>query len=232
MAGRFVLLVAASALVVGACGLDGGPTGSPSSGDGASVQPSASPASPDSSAGPTVEPSDEPGVSAEPTVGPSAGPTAQSSGEPSPAPSGDGSGADPTACSGSVDNQDFFRAASEAIAWPVYCAVLPAGWVVDGGSFRLADGGQLQIAYRGPDGRRLELLQGGFCDAGEACVPTGTDLGPAAHGDREGTLIATGDESWAVVVDPGASIAWQALGSGMPEDEMRTLTSYLLRLAG
>lgn len=235
MTAPLAILLVGSALVIGACGLDGGPTDGVRPSGGASGQPSTGPSSPASSEEPTSEATEEAGASTEPTEEPSGSPTAEPSQAPSPGPSGSGSGGDPSACSGSVDNQDFFRAASEAMAWPVYCAILPAGWHVDsgqGGSYRLADGGRLQIAYSGPDGRRLELLEGAFCDADDGCIPGGTDLGPAAFGDRDGTLIATGDDGWAVVVDPGQPLAWQALGAGMTEDEIRAIAADLLRLAG
>lgn len=226
---RLVLLLAGAVLVMAACGLDGGPTDSAGPSDGESGPPSAAPSQ--TVPGASGAPSSEPGPSEEPTGGPTPVPTASPSDGTSPSPAPDGSGADPSACSGSAENQDFFRTASGAIAWPVYCAVLPTGWFVDGGSYRLANGGRLEIAYRGPDGRRLELRQGAFCESGDGCVPGGTALGPAAYGDREGTLIGIDAESWAVVVDPGAPLAWQALGSGMTEDEMRALAAGLLRLA-
>ncbi len=210
------------AMVAAACGTDAGPTDTVAPDGGtptAAATPAPSAAPPES---PGTEPSGEP--SPEPTDEPTDEPTV----EPGSTPVMDGD--DAAGCSGNPGNQDFFRAVSEAVQWPVYCAVLPGGWTVGAGTYSLAGAGQLEISYQGPGGRRFELLEGAFCASGDGCVPGGSDLGPAAFGDREGTLIATGSDSWVIVVDPGSSVAWQAIGTSMSEEELRQLAADLLRL--
>jgi hypothetical protein len=118
------------------------------------------------------------------------------------------------------------------LSWTVYCAVLPSGWFVDTGGYRRAGEGRLEIAYRGPGGARLELREGGFCTDGSGCVPSGTESGDAPFGDRTGTLVATDDGGWALVVDRGAAISWLAVGSGIDEDVFRAITSALAVVDG
>lgn len=191
-----------------ACGIsDAGPTVRPA--------PTDSPPTPSAdtvpSGPPTDAPSDAPpsGASGEPslTAGPSAAPSAT--------------------CSGTNANRDFFAAIAEAVEWDVYCAVLPDGWFVDSGTYRLSTGGWMEVGYRGPGGARLSLREGAFCQEDGDCVPAGSDAGAAAFGDREGTLVAADDGSWAVVVDRGAPLAWLAVGSGMDEAVFRGLAEAL-----
>lgn len=213
------------ALVIAACGSDAGPTDAVTPNGGtptAAVTPT-----------PTVAPLESPGTepvpSGEPSPEPTDEPTDEPTLEPGSTPGTDGD--DAAGCSGNPGNQDFFRAVSEAVQWPVYCAVLPGGWTVEAGTYSLAGAGRLEISYLGPGGSRFELREGAFCASGDGCVPGGSDLGPAAFGDREGTLIATGSDSWAIVVDPGSSVSWQAIGTSMSEEELRQLAADLLRLA-
>jgi hypothetical protein len=135
-------------------------------------------------------------------------------------------------CSGTDDNRDFLTAVAEAVSWDVYCAVLPSGWFLESGTYRLSSGGWMEVAYRGPAGARLVLREGAFCQEEGDCVPSGTDVGSAAFGDREGTLVAAADGSWALTVDRGASPAWLAVGSGVDEGTFRALTEALARVAG
>ena len=135
------------------------------------------PASPDP-ASPAVEsaaPSDTPGPSAEASPSSGAGPAED--------------------CTGTEENRMFYGSVAAAVDWTVYCPVLPAGWFVESGQYRLAAGGRLAIAYRGPGGARFSLAEGAWCTDGSGCVPAGTEIGPTAFGDRTGTLIATADGS-------------------------------------
>ena len=76
----------------------------------------------------TPAPSGEPGTTGSPTDGPTAG----------------------TLCTGSESNGAFFTQAAAGMAWSVYCAVLPDGWYLETGSYRLANEGHLEVTYRGP----------------------------------------------------------------------------------
>lgn len=178
--------------------------------------PTDAPATPEpTSGGPTSEP---------PTPGPTTAP-----GE-SPEPTeGDGPAA---ACSGNDDNRSFFANLAAAVPWPVYCAVLPAGWFVQQGSYRLANGGKLEITYAGPGGARLALSEGAFCTDGSGCVPAGSDAGSAAFGDREGTLVSLASGGWAIVVDRGAPLSWLLVATGLDEVGARALGAALALVDG
>jgi hypothetical protein len=121
------------------------------------------------------------------------------------------------ACAGNTEQQDFYAAVADAVDWAVYCPALPNGWFVESGLYRLRDGGWLEINYKGPGGATLEFREGAFCTEAAGCVPAGTDVGAAAFGDRQGTLVAGDDGSLAVVVDRGAPISWLAVARGLDE---------------
>jgi hypothetical protein len=131
------------------------------------------------------------------------------------------------ACSGTDKNREFFQTAAAAVNWTVYCAVLPAGWFVDSGTYRGSGGGWLQIAYKGPGGARLELREGAFCSAADGCVPPGSDAGGAAFGDRTGTLVKLDSGGWAVVVDRGKPVSWLAVGTGLDQATFQQLAGAL-----
>lgn len=115
-----------------------------------------------------------------------------------------------------------------AVNWPVYCPVLADGWFVQSGQYRLANGGQLEIQYQGPSRALITLDEGGFCTIQGGCVPPGVDVGPTAFGDRDGTLVALDDGSWAVVADREASPSWLLVVTGLDDAATRTIASHLV----
>ena len=135
-------------------------------------------------------------------------------------------------CTGTDENRDFFADIAASVEWTVYCPVLPDGWVVDTGSYRLANGGKLEIAYRNRTGSRLELHEGAFCGDGSGCAPAGSPAGQANFGDRAGTLITGDDGAWAVSVDAGKSVGWLAVGRGLDEGAFREAAADLIRVGG
>lgn len=210
-----LLAALALALLVAACDSTGLGTPAPPAG-------STSPA-PSGEALPTNEPTDAP----------TATPTDEASGEPTleptetPAPSGTPGGA--AACSGNDGNRDFFAAVAQAVTWDVYCAVLPAGWFVDAGEFRLAGGGKMEIAYKGPGGQRIEVRQGAYCAGNDACIPTGPDAGTASFGDRPARLVDGGGGAWLVVAS-GGDVNWEAKGTGMDGAVLAGFTAAFVRV--
>lgn len=170
-----------------------------------------------------IAPSDD--LAAEPSATPIVEPSVA-------APSASSGSTTAEACSGSDQNRDFFIKAAASLDWTVYCAVLPARWFVDAGEYRQAGGGRVEITYRGPGGARFELHEGAFCAAADGCVPSGADVGDAAFGDQSGTLIATDDGGWALVVEAGAPISWLAIGTGVDEDAFRAFTAGLAVVDG
>ena len=207
---RWLLALAALALVVAACGDGTADTASPRS----------TSAGPTPTATPTADGSDAP-ASSDPSSAPSDAP---SSDAPSDAPASDEPTGtpDPAAaqCTGTDANRDFFASVAGAVDWAVYCPVLPTGWFVEGGQYRLAGGGWLEITYEGPDGESLAVRQGAPCD-GAGCLPSGTDLGAADYGDLAGTLLDLGNGRYAVVVDPGSNPSWTLVTDGLAESDVR-----------
>jgi hypothetical protein len=189
-------------LVVAACGQDQGflaPVG-PGSAD-----PTAE-ASAEPSVEPTAEASAEPSV--EPTAEASAQPTADATEEPTATPRQARSPDPGTACAGNAENRAFYAAVADDVAWDVYCPVLPSGWFVDEGVFRLASGGRLEISYRGPSGARLEIREGAYCVDDPDCIPAGPDAGTASFADRPARLVDLGDGEWLIVAE-GGDVSWE-----------------------
>ena len=197
----------------------------------ASPSPGGSPvgSSPPSASGPAASGSNA--ASAAPSVGPDGSSSPAGSATPfaSAGPSPRPGTAD--ACSGSAENRDFYSALATSVAWDVYCATLPTGWFVESGSYRLSNGGQLSITYKGPGGARLVVREGGYCVGHPDCVPTGTDAGAARFGDRDARLLDIGNGSWLVVVLPaGADVDWQASGTGMDGAALAAFTAAFARV--
>ena len=115
-----------------------------------------------------------------------------------------------------------------AVDWPVYCPVLADGWFVRDGQYRLADGGRLEIVYQGPDRAQVTLDEGGFCTIPGGCVPPGQDVGPVAFGDRDGTLVALDDGSWAITVDRESTRSWLLVVTGLDEAASRAIAAGLV----
>jgi hypothetical protein len=153
-------------------------------------------------------------------------------GDPSLSPSAGTSPGAASACSGSDANRDYWAAIAAAVDWAVYCPVLPAGWYVGSGSYRLSGGGSLEIVYEGPGGARLELREGAFCADPSACPSPPANLGAAAFGDRDGSLGSDGDGSLVLAVDPGAVVSWRMVGRGIDEATFRSFAASLANVRG
>jgi hypothetical protein len=182
-------VVSPSASVAGA---SGSPDGSPSASEIASDEPSISPTEPG-------EPTGEP-IPSSSTGGPSSSPPQGGTAE----------------CFGSADTRDFFSSFAQAVSWPVYCAVLPKGWSVEKGTYRLGNGGRLTISYRRrADGARIVLDEGAVCAETTPCFPPGSDLGTTPFADRQADLSSGG--GFAAVVDETENPAWLLTGTGLDQ---------------
>jgi len=177
-------------------------------------------------------PASAPVASATPPVSQSANPTLPPPSISAPPASPSAPATPASACAGNDDNRDFFASFAEAVEWDVYCPTLPDGWFVENGTYRLSGGAWMEIIYRGPGGARFGLSEGAFCRDDGDCVPDGTDVGAAAFGDREGTLVAAADGSWAITVDRGHDPSWLATGSGLDEAAFRAHAAALALVGG
>ena len=227
-----ILLLAVVAALVVACGGASNTGGSATPSHATATSDDGASTSPDSSAAPSEEPSASETAPPEPTptVTPVSGPSDSPTAAPTPTPSG---ASGPAArCTGNAENRDFYTAVAAAVDWTVYCPVLPAGWFVDSGQYRLAGGGRMEIGYHGPSGASLTLREGSFCTSADGCAPAGTDGGTAAFGDRDGTLIAASDGSWAIIVDAGQKPSWLIEGSGLDQAAFTKIAAGLVAVGG
>ena len=135
------------------------------------------------------------------------------------------------ACTGNDENLAFYAEFAVVVDWTVYCPALPRGWFVGTGQWRQADGGRLEISYRGPNGAGLMLQEGSFCPGEGDCVPGGEDLGPTPFGDRDATLVATAD-GWAIVVGRGERPSWLLTVTGVDEAGARAIAADLVSVGG
>ena len=217
---RPLALVATLALVVAACA-------SP-----ASPSPAAS-GPPGSASGSPALSSNSPGPASSATAGGSTAPSGSAAPSPpaSAAPAPGGVDAAAAACSGSASTKDFFVAIAQAVQWPVYCAVLPAGWSIVSGSYRLANGGQMNVEYRNLAGATFQLKEGHWCTDGvSACSPHDVFVGPAAFGDQQGELGSLGS-GFVLYVAAGTAPSWTASGSGIDEATFGAFCAALATVA-
>ena len=195
------------------------------------------------SGSPTDGPSREPGASAtggaptdsgDPSAGLASPTPFVDLPTPTPDPATGSPGPNHIACSGNDQNREFFKDAAAVMAWPVYCAVLDDGWYLEDGRYELADGGYLEVTYRGPGDAHVAIVQGTVCAGGtdvETCAPRDALIGPAEFGDREAELgrLANG---LVLDVDRGATPSWRATGLGLTEDAFRMLGADLVLVDG
>jgi hypothetical protein len=144
---------------------------------------------------------------------------------PSPTPSASPSGA-ASACQPAGSNPNFWPGIAQSVSWDVYCAVLPKGWTVDAGQYRLAKGGWLKISYKGPNGAAIFLCEGSFpTDPG--CSISGADSGDATFGSKPGTLVTTDAGGFAIAVDRGQQPSWLMIASGLDQATTTSLGAAL-----
>ena len=219
---RLSLLLTAGLLVLSACGLGTPTTGTSASGPGSEAPTASASDGPDASSSSEPSPSESTGPVPSDSPGPSAEPSPSGSDEPSPSPSSAAS-----VCSGAKDTPDFYASFAGSVSFPVYCAVLPAGWSLVSGTYRLADGGHITINFRRKsDNATFELDEGSFCTDSSGCVPAGTASGSGPFGDLTGDLVQT-STGFALVVAKGEKPSWLAIGNGLDQAAFLALSGAL-----
>ena len=173
-------------------------------------------------ASPSPAPTDSTGPTPTDATLPSDGPTPSDSAAPSPEASS------PAAvCSGAKDTPDFYESFAGSVNFPVYCAVLPAGWSLVSGTYRLANGGHITISFRRKaDSATFQLDEGSFCADTSGCVPSGTASGSGSFGDLSGGLVQT-SSGFALVVAKGEKPSWLATTNGLDQATFLALTAAL-----
>lgn len=89
------------------------------------------------------------------------------------------------------------------------------------------------VSYKGPGGARLTLQEGAFCTSGaSACSPRDREIGPAAFGDRTGTLVTLGPnqpaDGYVVYVAPGSATSWSASVTNLELDAFQAIARALV----
>jgi hypothetical protein len=135
------------------------------------------------------------------------------------------------ACSGTDNNRDFYADAAQALAFAVYCPVLPRGWFVDQGDYQLKSGGQLHITYKGPSGASLELIERGPCGEGDDCIPSGTEEGDRFFGDLPATLVKLEDGGLMIAAENVTDGRWWIIGRGVDESTLTQIASDMILVA-
>ena len=95
--------------------------------------------------------------------------------------------------------------------------MLPKGWFVSQGSYRLANGGKLLISYKGPAGATIALSEGALCAAADGCVPAGsTSWAPPPSGRWTAPSYETAD-GFAIVAAAGENPSWLMATKGLDQ---------------
>lgn len=222
----------ALSLLLAACGGAVAPTSSagPSTAATPVLTPEPSSGSPDETQPGSEPPAETPPPEDTPlpteTEPPSDPPIGSGDPEITPEPSGGPS----AACAGSESNRLFYERVAQAVDWAVLCPVLPTGWYISAGSYRLANGGKLVIGYKGADGATLDLSEGSFCADAGGCVPPGADAGDAMVGPLAGTLVRLDDGGFALVADRGMTPSWLLVAHGLDETATIELGAAMLEV--
>lgn len=223
-------------LLLAACGSAAPSSGATTGSDptpGTTLDPGDS-ASPLDTAPPSA--SEAPSASGTPTV--TDPPAATDEPTPTEIPSGPPETVEPTpvpgtadACTGTDKNRAFYEELAAKVEWTVLCGVLPKGWFVSQGYYRLANGGKLVMSYKGPGGSTLALSEGAWCATDDGCVPAGSTLGGAALGPLAGTLYETAD-GFAIHVAPGENPSWLLITTGLDQATTLALAAKLAEVGG
>ncbi len=135
-----------------------------------------------------------------------------------------------SACQPEGNNPSFWPGIANSVSWDVYCAVLPKGWVLSAGSYRLANGGKLVVSYKGPAGAKVSLCEGAYGPDDPDCAFSGTDAGDAAFGAMGGTLVTTDAGGYAIVAARGSTPSWLMVTSGLDQATTVSLGAALARV--
>jgi hypothetical protein len=182
---------------------------------------------------PTLEPTETPTATplatdtplASATVAPTATPTEVAT------PTPGVPGGDPTTCtSWSVGTTAAtFTSAVAKVKFDVYCGVMPSGWHLSTMSWSQPKGsaGQLTVTYANKTKTAsVTLSEGDFC-SGCAWVDV-SDLGSASFGSMSATLKLRVAGQYALYVNPGATIQYQANSTGLSQSAFTAITAALL----
>jgi hypothetical protein len=172
---------------------------------------------PTPTATPTSAPTDTPGASATPTAVPSATPPSSPTPSPTPGPA--------AGCSGKATNQPFWVDTANHVPFTVYCGVVPSPWYFNAASSTYGAAGKVTATYKTTGGADFTITEGTFAASGHA-----GSLGSANFGDLSGTLYAGSVSGFVLLVSPGTSHAYQAVGTGMTQAAFVNLAAAVIKV--
>ena len=183
---------------------------------------------------PLESPSETPLATATPaaseSVAPSVAPTVAPTDTPAPTLPPVAAG-NPTKCTDwAKDGAEFTKAAKGLKFYvDVYCAVLPSGWYVSAFNWAQPHGvaGSLVITYK----RKTAVLtvsEGNFC-SGCAYVDL-SDLGSASFGGLPADLKLRSTGTYALYVNPGATVQYQMVGKGMTQAAFVAMAAAMVKV--
>jgi hypothetical protein len=165
--------------------------------------------------------------SATPTLAPTVAPTDTPAPTLPPVSAGDA-----TKCLGWATYGAEFTKAAKSLKFnvDVYCAVLPSGWYVTT-PFKWSQpkgvAGSLVVTYK-RNTAVLTVSEGNFC-AGCAYVDL-SDLGSASFGSLSADLKLRSTGTYALYVNPGATVQYQMVGKGMTQAAFVAMAAAMVKV--
>jgi hypothetical protein len=149
---------------------------------------------------PTAAPTDTPTPTPTSSPTPSAWPTSQAA-----------------LCTGNASNKAFFVEAASNLSFAVYCAVLPSGWWLESGDYKLTPTAQLSVLYKNAKGDWFSLKEGDVCPPPTLCAMAGSPAGPASFGGLAGTLWVASPSFYTIIVGPAGHPSYAVGGQYMTQ---------------
>ena len=137
------------------------------------------------------------------------------------------------ACTASAKFKAVFADGAAKAAFDVYCAVLPAGWSLQGASYyKRPVGSELDATYKGPGGAVIQFLQGANCTTSAvACSVAVGILGPISFGHLTGQLdLYDATPTYVVYVNPGTTHGYTMLGYGMTQTQFIAFSAAMKKV--
>jgi hypothetical protein len=170
---------------------------------------------------PTAAPTDtSAAASATPTVAPSPTPAGSPTPSPTPGPAAGCTGGNKQA------NADFWVGTANHVSFAVYCGVVPSPWYFNGASSAYGPPGKVTADYKTTGGADITLSEGTFTASAH-----GASLGSASFGDQTGTLYAGTSGGFVLLVAPGTSHAYQAVGTGVTQAVFVSISAAVIKVA-
>jgi hypothetical protein len=139
-------------------------------------------------------------------------------------------------CTGGPETKGFFAISANKADFDVYCAVLPAAWYVNNGTyFRPSSGDYIDIFYNGPHGAVLEFKEGAHCTiSADECSTHLSTLGTTQFGALTGDMDSYGSQKnpdFVIYVDPGTKHGYTLIGSGLSQADLVAFAAAMNKVA-